>query len=45
MMIGVTVNSKSEFVEDREEKSVLYRVICCCEDRLLPRAVISGHTV
>ena len=29
MMIGVKVNSKSELVEDREGKSVLYGVICC----------------
>ena len=35
MMIGVKVNSKSELVEDREGKSVLYGVICCCDDRLL----------
>ena len=45
MMIRVKVNSKSELVEDREEKSALYSVICCCEDRLLSRAVICGHTV
>ena len=40
MMIGVEVNSKSELVEDREEKSSLYSVICCCEDRLLSYVVI-----
>ena len=34
MMIGVKVNSKSELVEDREGKSALYGVICCCDDRL-----------
>ena len=45
MMIGVKVNSKSELVEDREEKSALYGVICCCDDRLLSRAVICGHMV
>ena len=45
MMIRVKVNSKSELVEDREGKSALYGVICCCDDRLLSRAVICGHTV
>ena len=45
MVIRVKVNSKSELVEDREGKSVLYSVICCCDDRLLSRAVICGHTV
>ena len=45
MMIRVKVNSKSELVEDREVKSALYGVICCCDDRLLSRAVICGHTV
>ena len=45
MMIRVKVNSKSEFVDHREEKSALYGVICCCGDRLLSRAVICGHTV
>ena len=45
MMIRVKVNSKSELVEDREGKSALYRVICCCDDRLLLRAVICGYTV
>ena len=45
MMIGVNVNSKSELVEDREGKSALYGVICCCDDRLLSRAVICGQTV
>ena len=45
MMIGVKVNSKSELVEDRERKSSLYGVICCCDDRLLSRAVTCGHTV
>ena len=34
-MISVKVNSKSQLVEDREGKSTLYRVICCCDDRLL----------
>ena len=45
MMIGVKVNSKSQLVEDREGKSALYGVICCCDDRLLSRAVICGHRV
>ena len=45
MMIRVKVNSKSELVEEREEKSALYGEICCCDDRLLWRAVICGHTV
>ena len=45
MMIRVKVNSKSELVENREGKSALYGVICCCDDRLLSRAVICGHTV
>ena len=45
MMIRVKVNSKSELVEDRERKSALYGVSCCCDDRLLSRAVICGHTV
>ena len=45
MMIRVKVNSKSELVQDREGKSALYGVICCCDDMLLSRAVICGHTV
>ena len=45
MMIRVKVKSKSELVEDREEKSALYGVICCCDDRVLSRAVTCGHTV
>ena len=45
MMIRVIVKSKSELVEDRDGKSALYGVICCCDDRLLSRAVICGHTV
>ena len=45
MMIRVKVNSKSELFEDREGKSALYGVICCCDDRLLWRAVICGHAV
>ena len=45
MMIGVKVNSKSELVEDGEGKSTLYGVICCCNDKLLSRAVIWNHTV
>ena len=45
MIIRVEVNSKSELIEDRERKSALYGVVCCCDDRLLSRAVICGHTV
>ena len=45
IIIRVKVNSKPESVEDREEKSALYGVTCCCNDRLLSRAVICGHTV
>ena len=45
LMIRVKVNSKLELVWDREGKSALYGVICCCDDRLLSRAVIRGHTV
>ena len=47
MMIRVKVNSKSELheVENREGKSKLYGVICCCDDRLLSTAVICGHTI
>ena len=41
----IRVNSKSELVEDRERKSALCGVICCCDDRLLSRAVICDHTV
>ena len=45
MMIRVKVNSKSKLVEDREGKSTLYGVICCCDDKLLTRVVIWNHTV
>ena len=45
MMIRVKVNSKSELVENREGKSTLYGVICCCDDRLLSGAVICGHAI
>ena len=45
LMIRVKVKSKSELVEDKEGKSALYGVICCCDDKLLSRAVICGHTV
>ena len=45
MMIRVKANLKSELVENREGKSTLYSVICCCDDRLLLRAVICGHTI
>ena len=44
-MIRVKVNSKSELVEDGEGKLTLYGVICCCDDRLLSRAVIWNHTI
>ena len=45
IMVRVKVNSKSELVEDSEGKSALCGVICCCDDRLLSRAIICGHTV
>ena len=45
MMIRVKVKSKSELVQNREGKSALYDVICCCDDRLLSRAVICGASV
>ena len=45
MMIRVKVKSKSELVENREGKSALFGVICCCDERLLSRAVIWNHTV
>ena len=45
IMIRVKVNSKSESVENGVGKSTLYGVICCCDDRLLSRAVICGHTI
>ena len=45
MMIRIEVNSKSELVKNKEGKSALYGVICCCDDRLLSRAVICGHTI
>ena len=45
MIIRVKVYSKAELVENRKGKSALYGVICCCDDRLLSRAVICGHTV
>ena len=45
MMIRVKVKSNSELVEDRERKSALYGVICCCDDRLFSTVVICGRTV
>ena len=45
MMIRVKVHSKSELAENREGKSTLYGVNCCCDDRLLSRAMICGHTI
>ena len=45
MMIRVEVNSKSELVKNKKRKSALYGVICCCDGRLLSRAVICGHTI
>ena len=39
-MIRVKVNLKSKLFENREGKSELYRAICCCDDRLLSRAVM-----
>ena len=44
MMIRVKVNSKSELVK-KEGKSAVYGVTCCCNDRLLSRVVICGHTI
>ena len=44
-MIRVKVNSKSGLLKDREGKSTLYGVICCCDDRIWSRAVICGRTV
>ena len=32
MMIRVKVNLKSELIEDREGKSTLHGVICCCDE-------------
>ena len=40
LIIRVKVNAKSELLEDRQGKSALCRVICCCDDRLLSRAAI-----
>ena len=45
MIIRVKFNSKSELVKNKEGKSTLCGVICCCDDRLLSRAVICGHTI
>ena len=45
LMIRVKVNSKSELVEHRKGKSALYGVICCCDNTLLSRVVVFGHTV
>ena len=45
MMMRVEVNSKSELVKNKEGKSALYSVICCCDIRLLSRAVICGQTI
>ena len=45
MMIRVKVISKSELVKNKEGKSMLYGVICCCDYRLLSRAVICCHTI
>ena len=45
MMIRVKGNSKSELAKNKERKSTLYGVICCCDDRLLSRAVICDHTM
>ena len=41
----IQCTTKSELVEDREGKSALYGVICCCDNRLLSRAAVCGHTV
>ena len=45
MMIRVKVISKSELVKNKGGKSTPYGVICCCDDKLLSRAVICGHTI
>ena len=45
MIIRVKVNSNLELVEDREGKSALCVLICCCDDRLMSRTVTCGHTV
>ena len=45
LMIRAKVNSKSELVEDREGNPRCVVVICCCDGRLLLRAVTCGHTV
>ena len=39
VLIRVKVNSKSRVGSDKEGKSALHRAICCCDDRLLSRAV------
>ena len=44
-VLMIRINSKSELVENREIKSALYCVICCCDDRLLSRALICGFSV
>ena len=44
-MIRIKVDSKSELVENREGKSVLYRVICNSDDRLLSKVVTCDHMV
>ena len=45
VMIRVKVYSKLELVENREGKSTPCGVICCCNDRLLSRAVMCDHMV
>ena len=45
IMIRVKVNSKLQLVKNEERKSTLYGVICCCNDKLLSRAVICNHPV
>ena len=45
MMNRVKVSSKSELIDHRDGKSAPYGVICCCDDRLLSRVAICGHTV
>ena len=45
LMVRVKVTSKSEVVGDREGKLALDCVISCCENRLLSKDVIGGHTV
>ena len=44
-LICVLGTDRSYVLIKREGKSALYGVICCCDNRLLSRAVVCGHTV